>query len=88
MRSPHGLDLPLVFDTLARAPGAIGPILPLRRPPLADTMSAAWTHFARHGDPNGAGVPHWPAYRLPQRETMVFAADRARAPIRWAPNRR
>ncbi|MBB3357393.1 MULTISPECIES: carboxylesterase/lipase family protein [unclassified Novosphingobium] len=73
MRSPHGLDLPLVFDTLARAPGAIGPDFAAAQP-LADTMSAAWTRFARHGDPNGAGVPHWPAYRLPQRETMVFAA--------------
>ncbi len=73
MRSPHGLDLPLVFDTLARAPGAIGPDFAAAQP-LADTMSAAWTHFARHGDPNGAGVPRWPAYRLPQRETMVFAA--------------
>jgi para-nitrobenzyl esterase len=29
---------------------------------LAETMMAYWVNFATHGDPNGAGLPHWPAY--------------------------
>jgi len=39
---------------------------------LADQMSAAWLAFARTGDPNARGLPQWPAYRPPERATMVF----------------
>jgi len=30
---------------------------------LADSMSSYWVNFARSGDPNGSGLPPWPAYR-------------------------
>jgi len=29
---------------------------------LADTISTYWVNFATHGDPNGKGLPSWPAY--------------------------
>ena len=29
---------------------------------LSDLMQTFWTNFAKSGDPNSAGVPHWPAY--------------------------
>ena len=31
---------------------------------LAETMMTYWINFAANGDPNGAGVPEWPAFDL------------------------
>jgi para-nitrobenzyl esterase len=39
---------------------------------LAKQMSAAWASFARTGNPNHAGLPHWPAFTAEGEETMVF----------------
>jgi para-nitrobenzyl esterase len=54
----HVAEIPYMFDNLA-------PPVPWtdvdRR--LADTMSAYWVNFARSGNPNGPGLPVWPAYR-------------------------
>ena len=30
---------------------------------LADQMTTYWVNFAAKGDPNGAGLPNWPAVR-------------------------
>jgi len=35
-------------------------------------MAAYWTNFAKHGDPNGQGVPQWPAFRDANPVTMWF----------------
>ena len=37
---------------------------------LADTISTYWANFARAGDPNGKGVPQWPAVTASSAVTM------------------
>jgi para-nitrobenzyl esterase len=64
LRSPHALEIPLVFDNVEKARNFVGrgeaPQI------LAEQMSEAWLAFARTGDPG------WPAYDASRRATKVF----------------
>jgi len=48
---------------------------------LAKTISAYWANFVRNGDPNGAGLPEWPAYELKQRPAMLLGNEVAAQPL-------
>jgi para-nitrobenzyl esterase len=39
---------------------------------LSKQISTAWVNFARTGNPNHTGLPHWPAYTTSTRATMYF----------------
>jgi len=39
---------------------------------LSKQISTAWVNFARTGNPNHDGLPHWPTYTAEQRATMYF----------------
>jgi len=63
----HGLEIGYVFGTLKPA---LGPTP--RDWELSKTMSACWTRFAKTGDPNGDGLPEWPAYEAATDRYMEF----------------
>ena len=81
--APHTMDIALAFGTLD-APGSYTGTGDGARA-ASRTLMSAFTAFARSGDPNGAGVPRWDRYRLPQRSTLlVDAVSRAADdPRRW-----
>ena len=72
LKAPHALDVPFTFDTIDftnatdRSPAAHT---------LAATMTGAWAAFARDGRPAHSGIPHWPAYNLTQRATMILDTE-------------
>jgi para-nitrobenzyl esterase len=69
-RAPHTLDIPLAFDN-TRVPDALSGD-DARARQMASLVSSAFIAFARTGNPNAAGLPQWPEYRLEQRATMIF----------------
>jgi para-nitrobenzyl esterase len=71
LKSPHTLEVPYVFDTLARAEPIVGPANP-RDQALADRLSRTWAAFARTGDPNNPGLPKWPHYDGSTRPVMIL----------------
>jgi para-nitrobenzyl esterase len=71
--SQHTLDLPFMFDNVAKAPHLTGPETEETRA-LAQAMSETWISFARTGDPNNAAIPAWPPYDLVDRPVMLFDA--------------
>jgi para-nitrobenzyl esterase len=67
LKSPHTLDIPLMFDNVDKARVLVGP--GAEPEALARQMSDAWLAFAR------TGCPNWPPYTLEERATMLFAVQ-------------
>lgn len=71
--SEHTIDLPFMFDNVAKAPHLTGPETDETRA-MTEAMANAWLAFARDGDPNHPGLPDWPAYDVASRPVMMFDA--------------
>jgi para-nitrobenzyl esterase len=60
------VDVPYVIENLSR---------------ISDAMASYWTNFAKRGDPNGEGVPAWPAFSDGQPVVMYFADTAKTGPV-------
>jgi para-nitrobenzyl esterase len=72
MKAPHAMDVPFTFDTIDLTNATDGSDTAKR---LAETMSGLWAAFARTGRPEHPGIPQWPAYRVPERATLILDAE-------------
>src|SRR6187549_1127478 len=81
----HADEIPFVFRNLGRGFAAPGvPAAPA--PSAADTamselMSTYFTNFAKKGDPNGAGLPSWPAFSEQSQQVMFLDAKSSARPV-------
>ncbi|MEO8414487.1 MAG: carboxylesterase family protein [Ginsengibacter sp.] len=48
---------------------------------LATVMSSYWANFAKTGNPNGTGLPGWPAYNTKDNLTMILGETQAAQPL-------
>ena len=81
----HAAEIPYVFRTLGtfKGPAAfVGATRPEDRT-MSDLMSSYWVNFAKTGDPNGPGLPPWPAFTESAQTMMYFDATPSARP---APN--
>ena len=64
----HGTDVPYVFQRL----NPTNPQLTKTDLEISEAIATYWTNFAKRGDPNGAGVPTWPAFSDWNPQVMYF----------------
>ncbi len=75
--APHASEIEFVFRVLSSKD------LPWRQEDwdVSELMSSYWTNFAKTGDPNGPGLPRWPAYnRQDGYQVMHLKANPVAAP--------
>jgi para-nitrobenzyl esterase len=65
----HSGEIEYVFGALDSKAGI--PWTPEDRA-LSELMQKYWTNFARNGDPNGEGLPLWPAYRAAEDWPVMY----------------
>jgi para-nitrobenzyl esterase len=70
LRTFHTLEIPFVFDIVDECESMTGS--GHDRYALATKISGAWTEFARTGNPNHTGLPHWPVFDESKRAVMIL----------------
>ena len=69
-RAFHCAEIPFVFSNTDRCENMTGGGARART--LSASMADAWIEFARTGDPNHAGLPHWSPFAEATAPTLIF----------------
>jgi para-nitrobenzyl esterase len=75
----HSAEIEFVFNVLSCKELPWRP----RDQDLSELMGSYWTNFAKTGDPNAEGLPHWPTYGPTEYEVMHLNADSKAAPDQY-----
>ncbi|WP_415500658.1 carboxylesterase/lipase family protein [Asticcacaulis taihuensis] len=70
--TPHATEIPYVMNTVKEK---YGDKLTPADAKIADQTNSYWANFAKTGNPNGEGLPHWPKYDSAKDELMVFTPE-------------
>ena len=73
LRSPHTLDIPLMFDNAEESAALVG--TGPAATTMADMMSDAWISFARTGTPSSELLPEWQPYTPQGRMVMELDVE-------------
>ncbi len=75
--TPHGADVAYVFEHLdPKNPQTTKTDLEISK-----AMAAYWVNFAKRGDPNGEGLPEWPAFSDSNPQVMHFNKNPHPGPV-------
>ncbi|MGA9885533.1 MAG: carboxylesterase family protein [Candidatus Acidiferrales bacterium] len=72
----HSSEIPYVFDTIGESSwGNMGKGLTAQDFKTAAQMNSYWVNFAKTGNPNGPGLPHWPRFTASGDGLMDFTMN-------------
>jgi para-nitrobenzyl esterase len=76
----HSSEIPYAFDTIRESMWAnFGKGITAQDLRTARDMNAYWVNFAKTGDPNGSGLPHWPRITPDGNQLLNFTAQGPKA---------
>jgi para-nitrobenzyl esterase len=80
----HASEIPFVFGNLTGTGGGVIGLGGAPRPEdvaMSDLMNSYWVNFAKTGDPNGPGLPAWPAFTPGAQNAMIFDVHPSARPL-------
>ena len=70
----HAAEIPYVFRNLNKKE-VMGASDRAEDKALSEQMSSYWVNFAANGDPNGEGLPEWPAFEEKEQLVIYFNGE-------------
>ncbi len=77
----HVGEVPYVFGSVGQAPSPGSDAADPSDVTISQQMQSYWVNFAKSGDPNGPGLPDWPAFSTSSQKAMYLDAQSHAGPV-------